>query len=200
MSYVNLMKNDIWSESDIVAKGRAIIASKVPESRQNELRTILLGNIANMRAATPDELAEIALVQSLTEEVVITNAESRADMVLLKGVMDYEKSLTRLKSYKLSEGKPAVPAVPEVQAVPAHFDGNVWVDEVAFVPAVPAVPAIEPLPATVLAKDVNGIDSMVPNPAIVKDDAERAAAQQIVDNVSANVLALFNLRNPPNPV
>jgi len=197
MSYVNLMKNDIWSESDIVAKGRAIIASKVPESRQNELRTILLGNIANMRAATPDELAEIALVQSLTEEVVITNAESRADMVLLEGVMDYEKSLARLKLYKLSEGKPEVPAV---QAVPAHFDGNVWVDEVAFVPAVPAVPAIEPLPATVLAKDVNGIDSMVPNPAIVKDDAERAAAQQIVDTVSANVLALFNLRNPPNPV
>jgi hypothetical protein len=89
-SFVNLLASDVWSEADIVNRGRAVIAAQVSEARQNELRTILLGHIAGMRTAAPEEMAEIALVQSLTEAQVVENARARADMALLGAVLAFE--------------------------------------------------------------------------------------------------------------
>lgn len=97
MSYVDLMASDVWTEADIVNRGRALINEQVPEARQDELRTILLGHIAGMRSATPEELAEIALVQQTTEAVVLTNAASRADMALLSEVLAVEAGATALE-------------------------------------------------------------------------------------------------------
>ena len=96
MSYVNLMANDVWSESDITNRGRAIIESHVSEARQNELRTIMLGHIAKMRQASQEELAEIMTVQALTEQVVLDNAAARSDALLLAQVIELEKAITRL--------------------------------------------------------------------------------------------------------
>lgn len=96
MSYVNLMENTLWSEADIVARGREIIAGQVPESRQNELRTIMLGHIAQMRAASQEEMAEIGLVQVLTEGVVLSNEAARADMALLAATLAHEVLVQRL--------------------------------------------------------------------------------------------------------
>ena len=90
MGIINLMGNDVWSEADIMAHGREVINSHVSVPRQDELRTIMLGHIAQMRVATPDELAEIALVQQVTEVQVLANAQARADMVLLAEVLAYE--------------------------------------------------------------------------------------------------------------
>lgn len=89
-SFVNLLGSDIWSEADIVARGRAVISGQVSEARQNELRTIMLGHIAQMRQATPEELGEIMLVQALTEQAALDNAAARADVALLAEVMAYE--------------------------------------------------------------------------------------------------------------
>jgi hypothetical protein len=96
MSVINLLANDIWSEADIVSNGRTVIASQVSEARQNELRTIMLGHIAGMRTAAPEELAEIGLVQALTEQQVLDNAAARADMALLQSTLDYEAAAARL--------------------------------------------------------------------------------------------------------
>lgn len=93
MSYVNLLANDVWSESDITNRGRAVIESQVSEARQNELRTIMLGHIAQMRTASPEELGEIMLVQALTEQAVLDNAAARADMALLLDVMEHERAI-----------------------------------------------------------------------------------------------------------
>lgn len=95
MSYVDLTKNDVWSESDITNRGRALIESQVSEARQNELRTIMLGHIAQMRVASPEELGEIMQVAALTEQAAVDNAQARADMALLNEVMAYEAALAQ---------------------------------------------------------------------------------------------------------
>lgn len=103
MSIINLLAHDIWSEADIVAHGRAVIAGQVSEARQNELRTIMLGHIAGMRTASADEMTEIALVQAATEAQAIANNEARADMALLQSVLDYEAALARLAQAQSAE-------------------------------------------------------------------------------------------------
>lgn len=96
MSIVNLLKNDIWSEADIINAGRAAIYSQISFDRQQELQTIMLGHIAGMRTATMEELAEIAQVQAVTEAQASANAAARADMALLNDVLAYEAALDRL--------------------------------------------------------------------------------------------------------
>lgn len=113
MSIINLMGSAVWSERDIVDHGRAVIASQVSEARQNELRTIMLGHIAGMRAATPDELAEIALVQAVTEAQVIANEAARADMALLQSVLDHEAALARLALAPVTEPATIITGGPD---------------------------------------------------------------------------------------
>ena len=120
MSYVYLMANDVWSESDITNRGRAIIESQVSEARQNELRTIMLGHIAQMRQASPEELGEIMQVQALTEQAVIDNAAARADMALLTQVQTLESAFARL----------LLPEVDQAAVVTVTDEAGVTTEEV----------------------------------------------------------------------
>lgn len=95
---INLMASDVWSDADIVAHGREKIAAVVPVARQDELRTILLGHIAGMRAATAAELAEIALVQTTTEAQAAENDIARAEMALLLEVLALEAGTAPMES------------------------------------------------------------------------------------------------------
>ena len=116
MSIINMLKSDVWSEADIVSAGRTAINAQVSMERQQELQTIMLGHIAQMRTATAEEMAEIALVQQVTEAQVIANAAARADMALLNEVLAYEQALTRLTQPVVTE-----PATVDV----TDMDGNV---------------------------------------------------------------------------
>ena len=90
-SFVKLMANDVWSEADILVRVRATIESVVPLARQDELRTIMLGHISQMRLATPEEFAEIMQVKALTEAAAEMAAAARADMALLLEAMALEQ-------------------------------------------------------------------------------------------------------------
>lgn len=90
MSCINLLANDIWSEADIVAHGRAVIDAQCSPVRQSELQTIMLGHISGMRLALANELQEIGKVQFITEKQAADNDQARADMARLLVVMDYE--------------------------------------------------------------------------------------------------------------
>lgn len=96
MSIINLLLSDVWSPEDIEAHGRAVINSHVSVERQDELRTIMLGHLANMRHATAGELAEIANVQSVYEHQVLDNAAAKVDMALLQNALDCERAAVRL--------------------------------------------------------------------------------------------------------
>ena len=89
----------------------------------------------------------------------------------------YRTAAARLAKYRLADGRPE----ETIETPTGTFDeeGNEIMD-------VTVVPAIEPLPAQV---EENTYDDegnvtgtvMVDNPEIVRDDAERAAAQAVVD-------------------
>lgn len=98
---------------------------------------------------------------------------------------EYRKATARLAQYRLADGR----AEYMVETLTGTFDeeGNEIMD-------VTVVPAIEPLPAEIeqpVYDETTGEQTgteMVPNPAIVQDDAERAVAQAVVDATPQEVI------------
>lgn len=90
---------------------------------------------------------------------------------------EYRKATARLEKYRLADGKPE--QTIETPTGTFDEDGN-------EVMQVTVIPAIEPLEATVEQTtydedgNVTGTED-VPNPLIVADDEERAAAQAVID-------------------
>lgn len=95
---------------------------------------------------------------------------------------EYRKATARLEKYRLADGR----AEYTVETPTGTFDeeGNEIMD-------VTVVPAIEPLDAqveqTTYDEEGNATTEMVDNPLIVADDAERAAAQAVVDGTPDEV-------------
>jgi hypothetical protein len=90
---------------------------------------------------------------------------------------EYRKATARLKKYRLADGR----AEYTIETPTGTFD-----EEGNEIMEVTIVPAIEPLPAQVeetTYDDEGNVTGtiMVDNPEIVRDDAERAAAQAVVD-------------------
>ena len=80
---------------------------------------------------------------------------------------------------------------PEQLAVEATYDefGNVLTE------AVPYIAPIEPVPVTIEVTNEDGVVQTVPNPIVVKDEAERSAAQEVIVNVTQAALDLYELRS-----
>ena len=106
---------------------------------------------------------------------------------------DYRAAQARLARYRLADGRPEV--TDEQQAIDEQ--GQPVFDEATGEPVMETVvvqAAIDPLPAEVeqpIYDEVTGEQTgteMVPNPEIVRDDAERAAAQAVVDDTPAEVI------------
>ena len=95
---------------------------------------------------------------------------------------EYRKATARLEKYRLADGR----AEYTVQTPTGQYDeeGNEIMD-------VTVVPAIDPLDAqvekTTYDEEGNATTTMVDNPAIVQDDAEREAAQAVVDGTPDEV-------------
>ena len=89
---------------------------------------------------------------------------------------EYRKATLRLAKYRLADGKPE--ETIETPTGTFDEDGNAIMDVIV-------VPAIDPLPAqveeTTYDEEGNATTAMVDNPEIVRDDAERAAAQAVID-------------------
>ena len=89
---------------------------------------------------------------------------------------EYRKATARLAQYRLADGKPE--QTFEEPTGEYDDDGNevmhIW-----------TIAAIDPLPAEVEETTYddlgNATTTMAPNPAIMQDDIERAAAQAVVD-------------------
>jgi len=106
----------------------------------------------------------------------------------------YRAAQARLVRYRLADGRPEV--TEEQQAINAQ--GQSVFDEETDYPAIEAVAvqvAIDPLPAEIeqpVYAEATGEQTgtiMVPNPAVVRDDAERAAARAVIDGTPTEVIA-----------
>ena len=89
---------------------------------------------------------------------------------------EYRKATARLEKYRLADGR----AEYTVETATGTFDeeGN----EIMDVTVVPAIDALDAqVEETTYDEEGNATTAMVDNPEIVRDDAERAAAQAVVD-------------------
>ena len=97
---------------------------------------------------------------------------------------EYRKATAWLARYRLADGKPE-----ETIETPT----GTFTDEGVEIMDVYVIPAIEPLEATVeqttYDDEGNATTETVDNPLIVADDAERAAAQAVVDATPDDVKA-----------
>ena len=105
----------------------------------------------------------------------------------------YCEAQSRLERYRLADGRPEI--TEELQAI--DDQGQPVFDDATGEPMMEEIVvrvAIDPLPAEVeqpiydeMTGEQTGTD-MVPNPEIVRDEAERADAQAVVDETPAEVV------------
>jgi len=108
---------------------------------------------------------------------------NRANNTFNQQLADYRVATARLSQYRLADGRSEV--TEQVGTGEFDDDGNEITETVVV------QTAIDPLPSqveeTTYDADGNATTSMVDNPAIVQDDAERAAAQAVVDGTPQEV-------------
>ena len=109
---------------------------------------------------------------------------NRANNTFNQQLADYHVATARLAQYRLADGRSEV--TEQVGTGEFDNDGNEIMETVVV------QTAIDPLPAQVEEKtfDDDGNETgtiMVDNPLIVQDDAERAAAQAVIDSTPQSV-------------
>lgn len=95
---------------------------------------------------------------------------------------EYRKATARLEKYRLADGR----AEYTVETPTGTFDeeGN----EIMDVTVVPAIDALDAqVEETTYDEEGNATTTMVDNPEIVRDDAERAVAQAVIDATPQDV-------------
>jgi len=131
--------------------------------------------------------------------------QEEADAWLLtKQTNDYAEAVRRLAQYRLADGREEVTEeiTENTNEYQIDDDGIPVTDDdgkLVFVTntyTVVTVKAVDPLPATVtyttIDEDGNPVENEIPNPAIVKDDEERAAAQAVIDATPQPVIDAYN--------
>ena len=116
-----------------------------------------------------------------------TDLQTAADAKqFAKQVEDYTEAKARISQYQLSVGRPET-SYEEV--ISQEWDEELM--EMQDVTETIVTPAIEPLDATVEVTtqelDQEPVTTTIDNPLIVTDDAERDAAQLIIDNTPQEV-------------
>lgn len=129
------------------------------------------------------------------EAVAADTDINRANNLFNEQIVAYVAAVERLGRYQLSVGKDAVMGEQPIfdeNGLPVFDENGEQATE-----TVEIAPAIDPLDATVEQPVYNedgeqtGTET-VPNPLIVADDAERAAAQDVIDNTPPGVIAFVN--------
>jgi len=120
-----------------------------------------------------------------------------------KQLADYTVAMERLARYRLADGRAEVRTEVIVdREIVLDDNGNFVLDDEYnqtyrdVTEEIVTLPEIEALPANVtvisMDEDANHVETEVANPAIVKDDAERAEAQAVVDATPQAVIDTYN--------
>ena len=119
--------------------------------------------------------------------------EAASNWTFNKQLREYVTAVERLSQYILSEGRPEIHEDIVVETREVFNEETSEMETIETTEEVITQTAIEPLPATVETTETNietgeTTISTVRNPAIVQDEAERAAAQEIVDSTPQAVI------------
>lgn len=93
MSFVDLMKNDVWSDHDILARTEAMIASEFPKVEVEVLNRKATAALLGQYTLTPEEQADLVRYEGVCRAAQAAGIEAKADMVLLAKTMEYERAL-----------------------------------------------------------------------------------------------------------
>ncbi len=114
-----------------------------------------------------------------------------------KQLREYVDAVERLSQYILSEGRPEITEEVIVSTEEVWNEETEEYDTVNTTETVITQTAIEPLESTVEVTETDeetmeSTTTTVPNPAVVKDEEERAAAQSVVDATPQSVIDSIN--------
>ena len=114
-----------------------------------------------------------------------------------KQLREYVAAVERLEQYILSEGRPEIREDVVVETREVFNEETGELETVNITENVITQTAIEPLEATVEVTEydeetMESTTTTVPNPLIVKDEEERAAAQAVIDATPQEVIDAVN--------
>ena len=201
--------NDTVEGPDVVALSYVELRAAAYPSTANQLDMQYWDNInstttwADAIQAVKDEYPKTITGGTTVGDVPAWVQEEADAWLAAKQTRDYAQAVDRLSQYRLADGRAEVriDAIVDREAVldedgnPSYDDdGNpVYRDvteEIVQSNAIEALP--ENVTVTTTGEDGTQVESEVANPAIVKDDAERAEAQAIVDATPQAVIDTYN--------
>ena len=189
--WVDLQSNTTFSENQLQKRYDAYIRSKYPLHIERGIKRRATGKAKGKYIPNSAEIAQEAAYETHCKNMQDDLGQARIDNTLLKGAIRYERATARLHKYSLADGVLAVDETPEIRDPDT---GEVTQEYI------PAIKGIEPLEQTVTVSvfgsegEVAGT-KQIPNPLIAQDNAEREAAQQVIDNATGETLSLVAERN-----
>ena len=191
--------NDTVEGPDVVTEGYETLRAAAYPSMTEQLDMQYWDNVngtttwADAIQAVKDEYPK-TMERTVTVGDVPTWVQEETDVWLFDHQLrEYETAVARLAQYRLADGQDEViedvvvgqePVVDSDGIYSYDSDGQVVMQDIIQEDVVTTV-GIDPLPATVadmsVDSDGNPVETEVPNPRIVTDDEERAAAQAVID-------------------
>lgn len=123
-SFVNLMANDVWSETDIVNRTESLVRSEFSLAAERILNRKIQGATLGQYVLTNEEMGELQRFAVVTEGARQAGTVARADMALLLEAMKLEVAQQRLTL-------PVVEAVlvPATDTTPATISNQPELDK-----------------------------------------------------------------------
>jgi len=185
-SFIDLMSNTTYTPAQLEKRLTNIENQHYGHRSEQVINRIGTGKGMGSRPTSPVEDQVLADFSIFMEDARAMLVVAEAENTLLINTIGYEQSLARLDKYILLEGR------PEQEYVPPTYDPETGEE---LTPEIPHILGIEPLPEYVDSVDEEGNPIQIRNPLVVQDEAERAEAQDVVDNATAEVTDLYELRN-----
>jgi hypothetical protein len=96
MSFVDLMKSDVWSEADIVRRTESIIRGEFSAEAETILNRKTTGSVLGTYKLSETDLADLNRYVQVCEAAQADGQSARKDMALLREVLSIEPSYKRL--------------------------------------------------------------------------------------------------------
>lgn len=123
MSFVDLMKNNTWSDYDITNYTEAVIASEFSQTTQNILNRKLTGSLLGSYTLTPEDDLEVTRFKEVSYAAQLQGQQAKKDMELLAQILPVERAFQRLQQ-PLKE-----PVKDELDAVTNQVEVDLDVEE-----------------------------------------------------------------------
>lgn len=103
MSFVDLMKNDVWSDADITTRTEAMVRAEFSVERELILNRKMQGAAAGVYPLSPEEQMEAQRFQQVCFLAQQEGVAARRDMALLSEALACEAAARRLAQEPVSD-------------------------------------------------------------------------------------------------